>query len=59
MSEDKRSKSICPTCGYHLLARSNDTIFCLNSGCDWHIESKRSKDKEVIPEINNLKKMWQ
>jgi len=59
MTTDKRGKPICPLCGFHLMARCGDTIFCLNSGCEWHIEMKRKDDTEKVPEIHTLKKIWQ
>jgi predicted small metal-binding protein len=55
----KDRKNICPKCGFNLLARSDNIIFYLNNGCDWHIEAKRKDDIEKVPEIHNLKKIWQ
>ena len=50
-------KNNCPKCGYLLLCRENDEIFCLRYGCDWRTKSKREDDKE-IPEIQELKEIF-
>lgn len=55
--KDKRGNPICPKCGYQLLARCEDKIFCLNNGCEWFTDSKRKED-EKVPDIHKLKDMW-
>lgn len=59
LKTNKRGKYICPTCGYELIARCDNKIYCLRSGCSWSTAIKRKDDTEVIPEIHNLKKIWQ
>ena len=49
----------CPKCKGTLLARLGNIIYCLNSSCDWAIQSKRKDDKEIIPEIHTLKHLWE
>jgi predicted nucleic acid-binding Zn ribbon protein len=48
------SRKYCPVCGYGLLARENDDVFCLSQSCDWRTKSKRDEDT-AIPEYQELK----
>ena len=48
----------CPKCGSGLLARIGKIIYCLESSCDWAIQSKRKED-EQIKTINEQSQKWQ
>ena len=49
---DRRTTKHCPVCGFKLIAKKDDTIFCLR--CEWRVESKREADKEV-PDVKEVK----
>lgn len=53
----KERKKCCPECGYELLAREGNKIFCLRNGCEWFVEAKRKED-ELVPDIHKLQNMW-
>jgi len=55
----KERKNCCPVCGYKLIARSDNKIFCLRSGCEWFVDARRKDDMEKVPEIHTLKRLWQ
>jgi len=48
----------CPKCGSSLLARIWKIIYCLNSSCDFAVQSKRESDKD-IKSIQELQQEWQ
>jgi uncharacterized Zn finger protein (UPF0148 family) len=48
----------CPVCGYKLLARHNDEVFCLSPSCSWKTISKRKEDIQ-IPLLNKLREDWE
>jgi len=48
----------CPKCKGTLLARLGNIIYCLNSVCDWAIQSKREDDKNILT-VNEQSKEWQ
>ena len=47
----------CPKCGYHLLAREDGKVICLNYTCNWSTDVRRKEDYERI-DIAYLKKEW-
>jgi len=49
----------CPKCGYHLLARMDNYVVCLNPDpdCGWKIESKRDEDGK-LPLLSTIKEIW-
>jgi predicted small metal-binding protein len=53
---EKRT-NLCPKCNYHLRARQDNKIICLNNSCDWEIDAKRQSDIE-IPELTNLRREY-
>jgi predicted RNA-binding Zn-ribbon protein involved in translation (DUF1610 family) len=55
---DRRTNFGCPKCGFPMLARNNEEIFCLKNECDYREKAKRDSDKD-IPKFSDIKKDWQ
>jgi uncharacterized Zn finger protein (UPF0148 family) len=53
--DERRILKKCPKCGYNLLARDGCVIICLDSNCDWAVQSKRQEDSN-IPLYTDLKR---
>lgn len=51
-------KQSCPICGFNIIAKVDNNIYCLNpKQCTWTTAVRREEDKQ-LPDIHEIKNMW-